>query len=159
MSVVARANGSAPKWGRVWRYEGVRGVVWRIRYRDASGRRVLETLGKEPVWDRKRAEKELQRRLVDIEREGVVRFDHGGRTFAVFRSPDDEVYCTDGLCTHERVHLADGLVMDGIIECPKHNGRFNYRTGEARGAPACVNLRTFPVRVEGGKVLLRPGAR
>ena len=25
-----------------------RGVVWRIRYRDASGRRVLETLGKEP---------------------------------------------------------------------------------------------------------------
>src|SRR5262245_19003679 len=42
------------KWGRVWRYEGPRGVVWRIRYRDASGRRVLETLGKEPAWNRKR---------------------------------------------------------------------------------------------------------
>jgi 3-phenylpropionate/trans-cinnamate dioxygenase ferredoxin subunit len=53
------------------------------------------------------------------------------------------------------VHLADGLVMDGIIECPKHNGRFNYKTGEARGAPACVNLRTYPVRVEGGMVLMR----
>ena len=61
-----------PKWGRVWRYEGTRGVVWRIRYRDASGRRVLETLGKEPAWDRKRAEQELRRRLVDIEREGYV---------------------------------------------------------------------------------------
>ncbi len=60
----------AGKWGRVWRYEGKRGVVWRIRYRDASGRRVLETLGREPEWNRKRAESELRRRLVDVEREG-----------------------------------------------------------------------------------------
>jgi integrase len=59
-----------PKWGRVWRYEGRRGVSWRIRYRDASGRRVLETLGKEPAWNRKRAETELRRRLVDVERDG-----------------------------------------------------------------------------------------
>src|SRR6266478_5298377 len=58
------------KWGRVWRYQGPRGVAWRIRYRDASGRRILETLGKEPAWDRKRAEKELRRRLVDVERDG-----------------------------------------------------------------------------------------
>ncbi len=60
----------AGKWGRVWRYEGKCGVVWRIRYRDASGRRVLETLGREPEWNRKRAESELRKRLVDVEREG-----------------------------------------------------------------------------------------
>lgn len=60
-----------PKWGRVWRYQGKRGrVVWRIRYTDASGRRVLETLGKEPAWNRQLAEKELRRRLVDVERDG-----------------------------------------------------------------------------------------
>ena len=93
----------------------------------------------------------------DIEQEDVIRFDHGGRTFAVYRSPDDEYFATDGLCTHERAHLADGLVMDHIIECPKHNGRFDYRTGEAIGAPACVNLRTYPVKVEGGKVLIDLG--
>ena len=98
-------------------------------------------------------------RTGDVEEEDVIRFDWGGRTFAVYRSPDDEYFATDGLCTHEKVHLADGLVMDGVIECPKHNGRFNYKTGEARGAPACVNLRTYPVRVEGGKVLLRLGQR
>jgi integrase len=62
-----------PKWGRVWRYEGKRGVVWRIRYRDASGRRILETLGKEPAWNRKKAEAELRRRLVDVERDGYRR--------------------------------------------------------------------------------------
>jgi integrase len=63
---------SESKWGRVWRYEGARGVSWRIRYRDASGRRIMETLGKEPAWSRKRAEQELRRRLVDVEREGYI---------------------------------------------------------------------------------------
>ena len=90
----------------------------------------------------------------DVENEDVIRFDHGGKTFAVYRSPDDSFYATDGICTHEKVHLADGLVMDHIVECPKHNGRFDYRTGEARGAPVCVNLRIYPVKVEDGAVFL-----
>jgi 3-phenylpropionate/trans-cinnamate dioxygenase ferredoxin subunit len=90
----------------------------------------------------------------DIDREDVRRFDHGGRTFAIYHSPDGEFFATDGLCTHEKIHLADGLVMDNIIECPKHNGRFDYRTGAAKGAPVCVNLKTYAVKVEGGKVFI-----
>jgi 3-phenylpropionate/trans-cinnamate dioxygenase ferredoxin subunit len=93
----------------------------------------------------------------DIEAEDVIRFDHSDRTFAIFRSPDDQYFATDGHCTHERTHLADGLVMDAIIECPKHNGRFNYRTGEAKGAPVCVNLATYPVEVVDGKVMIAIG--
>ncbi|WP_438755140.1 MocE family 2Fe-2S type ferredoxin [Pararhizobium sp. O133] len=90
----------------------------------------------------------------EIDEEDVIRFDHDGRTFAVYRSPDDTFFATAGLCTHEKIHLADGLVMDDIIECPKHNGRFNYKTGEAKGAPVCVNLQTFPVKVEAGTVFI-----
>jgi 3-phenylpropionate/trans-cinnamate dioxygenase ferredoxin subunit len=90
----------------------------------------------------------------DIEPEDVRRFDYQGREFAIYRSPDDKYYATDGICTHEHAHLSDGLVLDDIIECPKHNGRFDYRTGEAKGAPVCVNLRTFRVKVEGGKVFI-----
>lgn len=93
----------------------------------------------------------------DIAQEDVMRFDHDGRTFAIYRSPDDTFYATDGLCTHEKIHLADGLVMDSIIECPKHNGRFDYRTGEAKGAPVCVNLRTYAVKVDDGKVHIDVG--
>jgi 3-phenylpropionate/trans-cinnamate dioxygenase ferredoxin subunit len=89
-----------------------------------------------------------------INEEDVIRFDFGKKTYAVYRSPDDKFYATYGLCTHESVHLADGLVMDNIIECPKHNGRFDYRTGAAVGAPVCVNLKTYPVKVEAGKVLV-----
>jgi 3-phenylpropionate/trans-cinnamate dioxygenase ferredoxin component len=90
----------------------------------------------------------------DIDAEDVIRFDIAGRSFAIYRSADDAYYATDGWCTHERTHLAGGLVMDNIIECPKHNGRFDYRTGEAKGAPVCVDLDTYPVKVEGGRVLI-----
>lgn len=91
-----------------------------------------------------------------IDDEDVLRFDHGGHTYAVYRV-EDRVFATDGLCTHEKIHLADGLVMDHVIECPKHNGRFDIRDGRALGAPVCVNLRTWPARVHEGRVQVQTG--
>ena len=90
----------------------------------------------------------------DIEPEDLIRFDHGGATYAIYRSPDDRFYATAGRCTHEDVHLADGLVMDHLIECPKHNGQFDYRTGAAMRAPVCINLKTYNVKVEGQDVYI-----
>jgi 3-phenylpropionate/trans-cinnamate dioxygenase ferredoxin subunit len=93
----------------------------------------------------------------EIDAEDVIRFDHGGKTYALYRSEDDRYFATDGLCTHEKIHLSGGLVMGNIIECPKHNGRFDYTTGAAKGAPVCVDLKTYPVKVEGGRLKLRVG--
>jgi 3-phenylpropionate/trans-cinnamate dioxygenase ferredoxin subunit len=93
----------------------------------------------------------------DIDEEHVIRFDRDGRTYAVHRSPDDEYFATDGLCTHEHVDLADGLVIEHTVECPKHNGRFDYRTGAANGAPVCIDLKTYRVKVEAGRVLIDIG--
>lgn len=93
----------------------------------------------------------------DIDEEDVIRFDHSGKTFAIYRTDDDRYYATDGLCTHEQVHLADGLVMGTIIECPKHNGRFDFRNGAAKGAPVCVDLATYLVKVESGRVFVKIG--
>lgn len=90
--------------------------------------------------------------LDDIESEGVRRFDHNGQTYAVYRSAEDEVFCTAGLCTHEAIHLADGMLMDYEIECPKHSGIFDIRTGEAKRLPACVNLKTYAARLNGAAV-------
>ena len=56
--------------------------------------------------------------------------------------------CMDGHCSHEQVHLCDGLVMDHVIECPKHNGRFDVRMGKALAAPVYEHLKTYPVQVE-----------
>ena len=90
----------------------------------------------------------------DIDEEDLIRFDHAGETYAIYHGVDGRFYATAGLCSHEKVHLCDGLVIGNLIECPKHNGQFDYRTGEAKRAPVCVNLKTFPVKVEGDRVLI-----
>jgi 3-phenylpropionate/trans-cinnamate dioxygenase ferredoxin subunit len=91
----------------------------------------------------------------DIEPEDVIRFDYGDRTFAIYRTSDGKFYATDGLCTHQKVHLSGGFVMDNLIECPKHNGRFDFTTGQAQGAPVCVALKTYPTKVEGNEVFIQ----
>lgn len=87
-------------------------------------------------------------RADDIETEDIIAFEHDGEEFAIYRSDDDEFFATDGFCTHERERLCDGLVMGRTIECPKHNGRFDYTSGQAKGAPVIQNLRTYPVKVD-----------
>ena len=91
-----------------------------------------------------------------VSKDDVLRFDHGDMTFCIYRTSDDRYYATGGLCTHAGFHLSSGFVMDHIIECPKHNGRFDFTTGQAKGAPACTNLRTYPVKVKAGKIYLNP---
>jgi len=88
--------------------------------------------------------------MADIDAEDVIRVEHAGQSFAIYRSPQNTFHATDPLCTHERAELADGLVMGDIVECPKHNGRFNYKTGEATRVPARENLCIYPVRTEAG---------
>ena len=90
----------------------------------------------------------------DIDEEDLIRFDHDGATYAIYHSPEGEFFATSGLCSHESVHLCNGLVMGHRIECPKHNGQFDYRTGEAMRAPVTNNLKTFKTKVEDGHVFI-----
>jgi integrase len=46
---------------------GKRGVTWSIRYHDADGQRVFETLGREPEWNKTKAAAERRRRMVAVE--------------------------------------------------------------------------------------------
>ena len=73
------------------------------------------------------------------------------KTYALYREANGQFYATEGLCTHGNAHLADGLVNDTIIECAKHNGRFDFRDGSPQRLPVCMGLKTYPVREEGGK--------
>ncbi len=90
----------------------------------------------------------------DIDAEDVIRFDHGGRTFAIYRNHQDGYFCTDGLCTHEEIHLSGGLVMENTVECPKHSSIFNFTNGEVETPPACNNLHCYATRVDAGRVLI-----
>ncbi len=89
-----------------------------------------------------------------IEDEDVIRFDHEDKTFCIYKLGDG-FYATDGICTHEAVHLEDGLVMDDEIECPMHQGAFNIKSGKAISPPACDDLKTYPVKVEENKIYIQ----
>jgi integrase len=69
--------------GQVVIFRGKRGVVFRARYRDASGRRVCETIGREDEgWTLKKAGESLDELLVDVRREGRRKLEH--MTLAAF---------------------------------------------------------------------------
>lgn len=90
----------------------------------------------------------------DVPREDVVGVDADGMRLAVYCSPEGRFYASDGLCTHEHVPLEEGFVIDHVIECPRHNGRFDYTSGKGQGSPICVDLRTYPVRIDDGRILV-----
>lgn len=90
----------------------------------------------------------------DVEPEDIIPFEHAGQDYAIYQSDDGEYFATDGHCTHEKTLLCDGLVMGKTIECPKHNGRFEYTSGRAMGAPVIIDLRTYPVRVDGNTIYI-----
>ncbi|MCX7838573.1 MAG: non-heme iron oxygenase ferredoxin subunit [Anaerolineae bacterium] len=61
-------------------------------------------------------------------------------------------FATQDLCTHDNGSLADGKLVDGQIECPRHGGRFDPATGAATQMPAMFPIKTFPVKVEGDSI-------
>jgi len=90
----------------------------------------------------------------DLDEEEVIGFEHNGKKYAVYRLEGDDFYASDGLCTHEHVALAGGLVLDGCIECPMHNGRFDLASGKAVKPPVHVNLQMYPAERRGDKVFI-----
>ena len=89
-----------------------------------------------------------------LQRADVIRVNHEGKTYAVYRTADGNLHATDGVCTHGNAHLADGLVTCTLIECAKHNGRFEITDGSPGRQPACIPLKTYKVREHDEKIFL-----
>lgn len=89
-----------------------------------------------------------------LQKEDVLRFDTNQKTYAIYRTAAGQVYATDGLCTHGNAHLAEGMVKGTLIECAKHNGRFDIRDGSPQRLPVCLGLKTYTVRERSGKLQL-----
>jgi MocE subfamily Rieske [2Fe-2S] domain protein len=95
--------------------------------------------------------------VADVDEEDVVRFNYDGKPYAVYHLPGGRFYASDGMCTHEGAELADGLVINGCIECPRHNGRFDLTSGKAVRAPARKTLKMYPAERRGDKVFINLG--
>ena len=90
----------------------------------------------------------------EIDFEDLKRFDYKNKTFCIYNIKDG-FFTTDGMCTHEEVHLEDGLVVDDEIECPMHLGVFKIKTGKVVQDPPCEDLNTYPTKVENDKIFIK----
>ncbi len=95
-----------------------------------------------------------------LRRADVLRFDYGKKTYALCRDEEGGLFAIDGMCTHGNTHLSDGFINKGIIECPKHNGRYNLTDGSPARAPICRGVATYPIQEREGILwinIARPG--
>lgn len=65
-----------------------------------------------------------------------------------------EVFAINDICSHANVSLSEGEVDDCHIECWLHGSRFDLRSGKPDSLPATRPVPVYPVKIEGGSVLV-----
>ena len=91
--------------------------------------------------------------VADVPEEDIIGIDVAGRDIALY-SVGGQIYATDNVCTHGNARLCDGFLEGHEIECPLHQGKFDVRTGQPTCAPITEAIRSYPVKVEDGRVWL-----
>jgi naphthalene 1,2-dioxygenase ferredoxin component len=92
----------------------------------------------------------------DVPADDVVGLVVSGLDIAFYKV-EDTIYATDNFCTHGHARLCDGFLEGHEIECPLHQGRFDVRTGTATCAPVTEGVRSYPVKIEAGRVFVSLG--
>jgi naphthalene 1,2-dioxygenase system ferredoxin subunit len=76
-----------------------------------------------------------------------------GQDIAVFKL-EDGVYAINNLCSHGNAKLCDGFVEGHKVECPFHQALFDLRDGSVHCGPATEPVKSWPVKMENGRVYL-----
>jgi 3-phenylpropionate/trans-cinnamate dioxygenase ferredoxin subunit len=76
----------------------------------------------------------------------------GGKRIALCHPEEGGFYAIADVCTHDGAPLDQGELLDSKIECPRHGAQFDIKTGKALTLPAVRPVKTYPVRVENGRV-------
>lgn len=83
----------------------------------------------------------------------MKRIDLGARRI-LLANVEGRLCAVDDTCTHEEASLSTGVLKGRLVKCPLHGSRFDVCSGEALEEPAQENLRSYPVRLEGGRILI-----
>ncbi len=84
-----------------------------------------------------------ERIFLEIDGQAIAVFNIAGKYFAIA-----------DVCSHDDGPVAEGELHDTQIECPRHGARFDLHTGKALTLPAVVDIPAYPVKVEGGEILI-----
>jgi len=78
-----------------------------------------------------------------------------GQDIALFKLDDGGVYAINNLCSHVNAKLCDGFVEGHHVECPFHQALIDVRDGTVSCGPATEPVKSWPVKIEDGRVLLQ----
>ena len=92
--------------------------------------------------------------LAEVPEGDVIGVMVAGKDIALFEV-DGEVFATDNICSHGHARLSNGFLEGREIECPLHQGRFDVCSGQALCAPLTENIKTYTVRIENMRVMLK----
>ena len=67
---------------------------------------------------------------------------------------DGVIYAFTDNCTHISGPLCDGDLDGEVLTCPWHGAQFDVRTGKVLRGPARQDIMTYPVKVDGGSILV-----
>ncbi|HZP26812.1 MAG TPA: non-heme iron oxygenase ferredoxin subunit [Dehalococcoidia bacterium] len=70
----------------------------------------------------------------------------------VIANVDGAFYVFAAECTHMGGPLADGFLVNDVVECPWHGGQFDVKTGQVVAPPPPTPLPTYAVQVEGSDI-------
>jgi nitrite reductase/ring-hydroxylating ferredoxin subunit len=63
-------------------------------------------------------------------------------------------FAVDDECTHRQCSLGQGDLVGTTLTCPCHLGTFDVRSGEVLGGPPSEALRTYPIDIVDGQILI-----
>jgi len=89
----------------------------------------------------------------DVPADDVIGVVVDGHDIALY-SVEGAIFATDNICTHGHARLCEGFLEGHEIECPLHQGKFDVRNGQPTCAPVTEAIRSYPVRIEAGRVFL-----
>ena len=93
-------------------------------------------------------------KAADLKPGELAAFDAAGVRIAVANA-DGHLFAIDELCTHEQCSLVEEGTLDGrIVTCGCHGAQFDVTSGQVLAPPAPEPVKTHPVRVEDGDIVV-----
>ncbi|MSQ72533.1 MAG: non-heme iron oxygenase ferredoxin subunit [Betaproteobacteria bacterium] len=89
----------------------------------------------------------------DLNEDQPITVKAAGREIGIYVL-DGKHYALEDVCPHAFALLSQGFIMDGEVECPLHGARWDIATGALKAEPGGRDLKCYPCKVEGGRVLV-----
>ena len=99
---------------------------------------------------------EVRVELTELPNLVATHLDGGPSGICVVRLGDD-FYAMADCCSHQNWPLSEGEVEEfsRTIECTKHGSTFSLKDGSPQCLPATRPVEVYPVRVEGGQLVVQ----